>query len=146
MGKKRILSVGSTSIRNVNQVKSVHTGTPPDVRQKERDRYRDVSFESRDHGRPVNGRQNSEQRPYYRSYRDHENGHRGLRSHQYPQKIYSNEKQNQNTRFLGYRQNPNHGLTPIEAERTLTPVEERLLRVLRKCIQTETDGRFPARR
>merc|ERR1711874_771631 len=143
MGKKRILSVGSTSIRNVNQVKSVHTGTPPDVRQKERDRYSDVSFKSRDHGRIVNDRHNSEQRPYYRSHRDHADGHRGLRSHQYPQKFYSNEKQNQNTRFLGYRQNPNYGLT--STERRPTPAEERLLRLLRECIQTETGGRFPAR-
>merc|ERR1711874_2324 len=42
---------------------------PPDVRQKERDRYSYVSFKSRDHGRTVNGRNNSEQRPYYRSQR-----------------------------------------------------------------------------
>merc|ERR1711874_370212 len=110
---------------------------PPDMRQKERDRYSDVSFKSRDHGRTVNDRNNSEQGPYYRSRRDHADGHRGLRGHQYPQKIYSNEKQNQNTRFLGYRQNPNHGLTSTE---------ERLLRLLRECIQTETGGRFPARR
>merc|ERR1711874_717381 len=59
-------------------------------------------------------------------------GHRGLRGHQYPQKIYSNEKQNQNTRFLGYRQNPNHGLTSTETERRPIPAEERLLRLLRE--------------
>merc|ERR1711874_808803 len=108
MGKKEILSVGSTSIRNVNQVKSFHTGTPPDVRQKERDRYSDVSFKSRDHGRTVNDRHNSEQRPNYRSHRPC-GWSPGIKRSSVSQKIYSNEKQNQNTRFLGYRQNPNHG-------------------------------------
>ena len=131
---------------------------PPGVRQKERDRYRDGLFDSRDYGRSVNGRHNGKQIPHnpdgykyqnmynYGSYRDHANSHQGSRSHQYPQKSYSGEKQNQSTHFLRYRRNPNYGSTPTEAELRPTPVEEKLLRALRESVQTESGGRGPARR
>ena len=115
---------------------------PPGVRQKDRDRYRDRLFESRDYGRSVNGRHNGKRVPLdpdeYR-YQNMYNygGHQGSRGHQYPQRVSSSKKQNQSTHFLGYRRNLNYGSTPTGAELRPTAVEERLLRALRECVQTK---------
>merc|ERR1711874_378095 len=126
---------------------------PPSVRQKERDRYRDRLSESQDYGRSVNGRQNDKRIPHaphntdeykyrnkynYGSYRDHANSHQGSRSHQYPQKSYSSEKQNQSTHFLGYLRNPNY--RPTETKLRPTPVEERLLMALRVSKRSQAAG------
>ena len=121
---------------------------PPGVRQKERDRYSDGLFDSRDYGRSVNGRQNSKQIPHdphntdkykyqnmysYGINRDHANSHQGSRSQKYPQKSYSNEKQNQSTHFLGYRRNPNYGSTKAE----LRPTPAELFKILKNYFLQE---------
>ena len=111
---------------------------PPGVRQKDRDRYRDRLFESRDYGRSVNDRHNGKRVPhdpdgYKYQNRYNYGGHQGSRGHQYSQRGSSSKKQNQSTHFLG-------------AELRPTAEEERLLRALRECVQTKSGGRFPARR
>ena len=127
---------------------------PPDVRQKERDRYRDGLFDSRDNGRPVNGRHNGEKLPHnphntdeytyqnvynHGSYRDHVSGHQDSRSQQYQQKSYSNEKKNQSKHFLGYQKNPNYRSIPTEAEQRPTP--EELFKILRNYFLQEGPAR-----
>ena len=111
---------------------------PPGVRQKDRDRYRDRLFESRDYGRSVNDRHNGKRVPHDPDGYKYQNmynygGHQGSRGHQYSQRGSSSKKQNQSTHFLG-------------AELRPTAEEERLLRALRECVQTKSGGRFPARR
>ena len=121
-------------------------GHPPRVRREEGDRYRDRLFESRDYGRSVNDRQNDKRVPLdpdeYKHQKYNYGGHQNSRG----QRVSSDREQNQNTHFLGYRRNLNYGSAPTSAELRPTAAEKRLLRVLRECVQTKSDSRFPVRR
>ena len=122
--------------------KNCSYGHPPRVRREEGDRYRDRLFESQDYGRSVNDRQNGNRVPLdpdeYKHQKYNYGGHQDSRGRKYPQRVSSNEEQNHNTHFLGYRRNLNYGSAPTSAEVRPTAAEIRLIRVLREC--------FPARR
>ena len=101
---------------------------PPDVRQKERDRYRDGLFDSRDNGRPVNGRHNGERLPH--------NPHNST---------YSSQSRGQpNTNANRYKDVAHYGDREFFRRDWPTPMEEKLLRTIREVMRTESGGWGPA--